>query len=215
MGLDRSARYRESSASWPCVLSPLYSNSGSLRLLDLEVVLVDALRHVVVHVGDAHAVVDHQLRQLFTLDQDDLLRDLLDVRPPLLRSTVREALRIKPQHCSPWLYVAEHGANKAIEQPFDALWWGVVTLTTVGYGDVTPITTEGKIAAMVLMLLGIGLFGAITATITSYLLSRDSHHGHESALVDELERLSALHSSGALSDDEFSLAKRGLLTDLV
>src|ERR1035437_8889718 len=79
MRLDRNARYRDSSASWPCVLSPLYSNSGSLRLLDLEVVLVDALRHVVVHVGDADAVVDHQLGQLFTLDQDDLLRDLLDV----------------------------------------------------------------------------------------------------------------------------------------
>jgi voltage-gated potassium channel len=75
--------------------------------------------------------------------------------------------------CSAWLYIAEHGANKAIDNPFDALWWGVVTLTTVGYGDVTPVTTEGRIAAMALMLLGIGLFGAITATITSYLMTRD------------------------------------------
>jgi voltage-gated potassium channel len=75
--------------------------------------------------------------------------------------------------CSAWLYVAEHGINKAVDNPFDALWWGVVTLTTVGYGDVTPVTTEGRIAAMALMLLGIGLFGAITATITSYLMTRD------------------------------------------
>jgi hypothetical protein len=38
--------------------------------------------------------------------------------------------------CSAWLYIAEHGANKAIDNPFDALWWGVVALTTVGSGDI-------------------------------------------------------------------------------
>jgi voltage-gated potassium channel len=75
--------------------------------------------------------------------------------------------------CSAWMYVAEHGLNKAIDNPFDALWWGVVTLTTVGYGDVYPVTPEGRLAAMCLMLLGIGLFGAITATITSYIVATD------------------------------------------
>jgi hypothetical protein len=67
---------------------------------------------------------------------------------------------------------------------------------------------------MVLMLLGIGLFGAITATITSYLLSGDSLQGQDDSLGSELERLAALHSSGALTDEEFVLAKRRVLTGL-
>lgn len=112
--------------------------------------------------------------------------------------------------CSAWMYVAERGLNKAIESPFDALWWGVVTLTTVGYGDVYPVTTEGRIAAMALMLLGIGLFGAITATITSYLMTHDSPRA-EPSMVDKLDRLAALHTSGALTDEEFGLAKGRLI----
>jgi voltage-gated potassium channel len=140
--------------------------------------------------------------------------------------------------CSAAMYVAEHGVNRAIENPFDALWWGVVTLTTVGYGDVVPHTTEGRIAAMALMLLGIGLFGAITATITSYFLSTDLRRmeskveadvvldttmerrtapsaertsSASGTLVSELERLAALHRSGDLTADEFDRAKKRVI----
>src|SRR5579862_3505719 len=111
--------------------------------------------------------------------------------------------------CSIALYAAEHGINKAIDSPFDALWWGVVTLSTVGYGDVYPITPEGKLAAMVLMLLGIGLFSAITATATSYLIStgRPPDDSKAGRVVDELERLAGLREQGSLTDAEFSRAK--------
>jgi voltage-gated potassium channel len=115
--------------------------------------------------------------------------------------------------CSIALYAAENGVNKALESPFDALWWGIVTLSTVGYGDVFPITPEGRLAAMVLMLLGIGLFSAITATMASYLIStgRPSDASRSGHLVDEVERLASLREQGSLTDEEFTQAKRRLL----
>jgi voltage-gated potassium channel len=102
------------------------------------------------------------------------------------------------------LYTAEHGINPAFDDSSDAVWWGVVTLTTVGYGDVYPLTPEGRIAAMMLLILGIGLYSAITAAITSYFVAQGSS---SSATVGELERLAALRDRGALTDDEYAQAK--------
>jgi voltage-gated potassium channel len=112
--------------------------------------------------------------------------------------------------CSAVLYTAEVGINKAITSPLDALWWGIVTITTVGYGDVAPVTPEGKVAASVLMLLGIGLFSAITATITSFMLTT----GDSSAAGDRLRELADLHRAGLLTDDEYA-AKRPDAVDAV
>ncbi|CAN5181082.1 hypothetical protein BH09ACT6_BH09ACT6_17450 [soil metagenome] len=54
----------------------------------------------------------------------------------------------------------------------DALWWALVTITTVGYGDFVPITGEGRLIAVGLMIAGIALLGVITATLASWLVDR-------------------------------------------
>lgn len=55
----------------------------------------------------------------------------------------------------------------------DAMWWSIVTVTTVGYGDIYPVTPAGRVIAMCLMLVGIGLFGGLTANLASLLLKAD------------------------------------------
>ena len=61
----------------------------------------------------------------------------------------------------------------------DALWWALVTITTVGYGDLYPITFQGRLAATVLMVSGLVLLGVITATLSSYVIERARHAGAE------------------------------------
>ena len=112
-------------------------------------------------------------------------------------------------------YVAEAGANADVTTPFDALWWGVVTLTTVGYGDVSPVTVEGKIAATVLMVLGIGLFSVITATVVAALSGRTDD---DDLPVDDpahrLRRLDALRAEGLITADEYAERRRAVVEGL-
>jgi voltage-gated potassium channel len=63
---------------------------------------------------------------------------------------------------------------------WDGVWWAVVTMTTVGYGDSYPTTVAGRLLAMALMIVGIGFISVLTATIASSFVSSDDKH-HELA----------------------------------
>jgi voltage-gated potassium channel len=56
---------------------------------------------------------------------------------------------------------------------WDGIWWAVVTVTTVGYGDMYPTTVQGRIVAMVVMLVGIGFLSVLTATIASHFVKTE------------------------------------------
>lgn len=108
------------------------------------------------------------------------------------------------------LYVAENGTNEAITDPLDALWWGITTMTTVGYGDVYPVTGEGRVAASVLMILGILLYSSITATIASFLMGTRS--GPSPAA--RIRELAILRDEGFIDDEAFAAKRDELLAQL-
>ncbi|MBC7171667.1 MAG: two pore domain potassium channel family protein, partial [Polyangiaceae bacterium] len=68
------------------------------------------------------------------------------------------------------MLLAERGMGGQIDTAEDALWWSIATVTTVGYGDVYPITAVGRSVASVLMIAGVGLFGTLSGTVAGVFL---------------------------------------------
>jgi voltage-gated potassium channel len=64
------------------------------------------------------------------------------------------------------------GFDPAIHDPWEGIWWALVTITTVGYGDVVPVSGPGKFFASLLIILGIVVFSVLTATVSAYLIRR-------------------------------------------
>jgi voltage-gated potassium channel len=97
-------------------------------------------------------------------------------------------------------------------QLVDGMWWAIVTVTTVGYGDMFPVTPWGRAAATILMLLGIGFVAVITASVAAYFvestpesddLAEEVRRVHER--LDNIERLIATQPpepQTALTDEE-------------
>ncbi len=62
------------------------------------------------------------------------------------------------------------GEDQRVESFFDALWWSSATITTVGYGDIFPVTTAGRLVGIVTMFVGISAFAVVTAKIAEWLV---------------------------------------------
>lgn len=100
------------------------------------------------------------------------------------------------------MYVVEHNApDSNITNLGDAFWWAVVTVTTVGYGDVYPITFEGRVIASVIMVIGITILGILISTIGAQFLEsklRNQRKKEENnikiMIKDKIDRLEGLQS---------------------
>lgn len=71
----------------------------------------------------------------------------------------------------------------------DGIWWALVTITTVGYGDITPVTTLGRVVASSLMLLGLGLIATITAIVSAKFIQNFVDHHTNDDVLDKLDEM--------------------------
>jgi voltage-gated potassium channel len=75
------------------------------------------------------------------------------------------------------VFLFENGVNKQFQVLGDAVWWVLVTMTTVGYGDKVPITGAGRIIGIIMMFFGLALLSSFTATISSFFIAKKIKEG--------------------------------------
>ena len=89
--------------------------------------------------------------------------------------------------------------------PADGLWWALVTLTTVGYGDIAPVTLWGRITGAGLMLVGIGVLAFTTANVAAFFVEGDYKkelHQEVQSINERLDRIEALLASQTQPESE-------------
>ena len=83
----------------------------------------------------------------------------------------------------------EEGSGSPLGFFPNSIWWAVATVTTVGYGDMVPSTPEGRVAGVVLMVGGVGLFGALVANFAALMVRRQRNNDAIEDLVQEVKAL--------------------------
>ena len=85
----------------------------------------------------------------------------------------------------------------------DGVWWALVTITTVGYGDITPVTILGRLIAGTLMFVGLGLIATVTAIVSAKFIANYVDHHTNDDVLEKLEELeSEIEKLKSLEEDE-------------
>ena len=89
---------------------------------------------------------------------------------------------------------AESASTQAnIKTGIDALWWNIVTLATVGYGDKYPVTTAGRVIGVIVIVVGVGLFSALTSFLAQWFLKpRAADEQPQTSITAEIQNLNQL-----------------------
>lgn len=156
------------------------------HLFDLVVVVVPTLRAI-------------RLLRALTLVTSFTRTAGTSLRARLLVYGIAAALLLIWQASLLVLDVERHAPGASIRSFGDAIWWAFCTVTTVGYGDFTPVTLPGRTVAVLLMVGGVVLVGLITATFSSWVLERATrgHQEEQGATRADIERvLTALGAGG-------------------
>jgi voltage-gated potassium channel len=92
----------------------------------------------------------------------------------------------------------------------EALWWGVVTVTTVGYGDIVPQTVAGRVIGSILMFTGIGVLSFTTAAVATYFIRPKEDSSTETATTVLLQRLNDFDNLKDVELEELFTALRAI-----
>jgi len=92
------------------------------------------------------------------------------------------------------LWFESLGPEANILSGHDAVWWSVVTMSTVGYGDYYPRTTGGRLAALMLMTVGIGIYGVLISYLAHFFLPRTASDAESSDLAEIRNKFDVLNA---------------------